>query len=347
MQVTPQRQSYQAQTSFKGLRSKDARALFALDLDGTLLKGTDEEIKKVFELAKKANAIVTYATGQTKKEFFQKQQKYAQKGINIPTPNYFVSNNGQFIYKNIDGELVEDINWRKILKEKTSFDREIVVAAMQKLGQSTKYKYSPKKITELENFKHPQLGGIDIRKKEDPHFWNSKISYYEWNPSEHMVEYFVAHDVDIPALKIDIKDSLATKNITPKFIYHEYNKEIMDACPVSILRQSRPLREDENGKMKVLFICPADKADGVKYLGQKLNISENEILSAGNDSNDYSLADLSKTTGAFFVCVGNAVHSILEHAKKLNSDTIIFAKSHGSAGIAEGIETIMARFGTN
>lgn len=343
MQIAPQRQPYQPQTSFKGFRSKDSRALLAFDLDGTLLEGTNEDIQRILYLKEKANAVLSYASGQTIQEFLKKQEKYAQEGFFIPTPEHFTANNGQFVYDNIDGKLVEDMNWRKIIKEKTNFDRETVISTMQEIGQRPKYKHSLREITRLENFNDPKLKGIGLRRQEDPHFWNSKISYYEWNPSIHMVEYFVGHDVHLPKLKDDITEALERKDIKNKFIYHEYDKKIMDKCPDSMLRQSRPLREDVNGKMRVLFVCPADKADGVQYLGQKLNISTDEILSAGNDSNDYSLADLSKK-GAFFVCVGNAFNNLVNHAQKVSSDAIIFAKNHGAAGITEGIETVLAKF---
>ena len=326
--------------SFGGLRSKDAKALFAFDLDGTFAHGTNEDIKKVLELAKKTNAILTYVTGRTLPEVLKLQEKLKKSGIDLPTPEFLIANNGQFVYKNVGGNLIEDIDWRAKIKAKTGFDRNIVYKTMLKIAHKPEYKFDN---NDMDKFNRLDDKEIALRKEEDPDFWDSKISYYEWNASPHMLEYFVSSDVDIKNLKKTINNELKPHGIKTKFITHAYSKPIMDACSPQIIRKSRPVREDSKGTMNVLFTCPADKADGIKYVSRQLGISHKEILMAGNDSNDFSMVDLS-LKGAFFVCVSNAVDALKRHVGAVKSKTSIIASNEGAAGIVEGIEKVLAKF---
>lgn len=321
--------------SFSGIQSPDSKALFAFDIDGTFAHGNNENIEKILEIQQNTNAVLTYATGRTCKEFIKFQDKQRAKGLNIPTPDYLISNNGQFIHKNVDGELVEDFNWRMEIKEKTGFDREAVYNTLYEIAHYPEYKYSK---SELEKIK--KLDDYSIRLEEDPKFLNSKISYYDWNPSIHMLEYFVASDVDIEKLKQTISNELLEKGIKAKFILNHYPKDIMDACSDKIIRQSRPIREDSKGNMTALFICPSDKADGVKYLANKLNIPNDEIVMAGNESNDISMANMTKI-GSFFICVKNASKLLKEHIAEIFSPSLIKAEDEGNAGIIEGLNTIL------
>jgi len=331
------------EVSFSGLRSKDAKALFAFDLDGTFAHGSNEDIQKVLELAKKANATLIYATGRTFNEVINLQNDLKLKGIELPTPEFLVANNGQFVYKNIDGSLVEDMNLRAEIKAKTGFDRATVYKTVQDIAHRPEYKHSESEIEILKKFKTEELGDFELRKQEDPNFWDSKISYYEWNASSHMLEYFLSSDVDVKKLKKTITSELKPQGIKTKFITHDYSKKIMDKCKPKLRRQSQPVRQDSQGGMKVLFTCPADKADGIKYVSRQLGISHKEILMAGNDTNDYSMADFS-AKGAFFVCVSNAVDVLKDYAGKIKSKTVVFSNAEGAAGIAEGIEKVLKKF---
>lgn len=343
MQITPQRQSYQAKTNFQGFRSKDARALLAVDLDGTLAHGTNADIQSVFQKAEEINATVCYVTGRTLPDFRRLQENCQKKGIDLKTPPHLNSSNGQFIFDNVGGELVEDLNWRDVLHKRTNFYKPTIYQTLYNIGHMPKYMHSEEDVQKLKQFKDEKLGGFAERVQDDADFWNSKMTYYEWSPSEHMVEYFVGHDVHVPQLKREIKRALSAQGIKTKFIYHEYDKATMDPCSTSILRKSRPLREAPDGTMRGLFLCPAHKADSVEYLGKRLHIPNDEILTAGNDSNDISLADFSKK-GSMFVCVGNSLAILTDHAKRLKSDTIIFAEEHGAKGIVEGMERAIAQF---
>ncbi|MDD3014422.1 MAG: HAD family hydrolase [Candidatus Gastranaerophilales bacterium] len=322
--------------SFNGLHCKESKALFAFDLDGTFAEGNDKQIQSVLKLQDEKNAVLTYATGRTIKEFYKLQTELKKQGIILPTPNHLITNNGQFVYENVDGILLEDKVWENTLQSKTNFSREIIYNTVKKLAHKPEY------LLDKEKFDNLDFNKI---KERDKDFWDSKISYYEWNPSKFMVEFFVAPDINIPDLQNEISETLKQKGIENKFIHNRYPKPIMDACNENIRLQTQPIREDTNGTVTALFVCPADKADGVEYLRKKYNLPYDEILLAGNDSNDISLANLTKK-GASFICVGNPNSILLEFVrelKKINPDNIIIATKNGVAGILEGINKIIKK----
>ena len=329
--------------SFSGLQSKDGKAMFVFDLDGTFADGSKETIDNVINMHKERNATLVYATGRTLKEFHILQAKKLTQDITIPTPAYLVTSNGQHIFKNIDGKLIKDPDWEIKINKNTHFDRTKVYETLKELSQTEKYKFSPEQLKKLRS-----LDDFEKRKQLDPDFWNSKISYYEWSPSEHMVELFVGADVDLEEFEKTLTKELEKKGIKTRYIFNHYSKKIMDKCKESILLQSRPMREDKKGSMNVLFICPANKADSVEYLREKLNIPYNEIVTAGNETNDISLAKLTQK-GTFFICVGNAskvftdfIDTIIDKV----ANQIVFATKNGAEGIFEGINKIISKINT-
>ncbi len=323
--------------NFSGIKDPSLKCMFVFDLDGTLANGTADEINLIIKTTKQRNADLIYATGRNLQEVEKLQQKLAKKGITLPTPDYLVCANGQFVYENIDGILVKDTHYEELLRAKTNFDSEKVLKVMHKLANSDKYLFSEEQLSALN--KLPDYQEI---KANDPDFYKSKISYYEWNPSEFMSEYFVSSDVHLKSLKKDIKETLMDSGIKTKFIENQYSKQIMDACKESILLQSNPLRRHQDGGMTALFLCPADKADGIKYLKEKLNVPYNEILMAGNDNNDTSMAELSKK-GAYFICLNNSSDMLknLSVSLKKFTNSLFTATKNGAQGILEGISEII------
>ena len=328
---------------FLGLKNPTTKCMFVFDLDGTFAHGTKEELSKIVEITRQRVANLVYATGRNKKEVEKLQQKLAEQGITLPTPDYLVCNNGQFLYENIEGVLVKNTQYEAQLKAKTNFDSKKVLDAMTGLAHSDRYKLSPSEFQRLERLdKYPQI------RESDPLFYTSKISHYEWNASEFMSEYFVASSVPLGKFKADIQAEVAKAGIKTKFIENHYPKPIMDACSESILLQSHPLRRHDDGSMTALFLCPADKADGVKYLRKQLDISYNEILMAGNDDNDVSMAQLSKK-GAYFLCLNNAsakLKRISNSLKKFVSTlfiTLFIVKNDGAKGILEGMSEVIGQ----
>lgn len=327
--------------SFSGLKSKENECLFVFDLDGTFAEGSNEDIKEILRLQNEKQAILTYATGQTLGEFTKFQAKNKENGMNIPTPKYLISNNGQFVYENINGKLVQDMNWTHELEMKTNFNRDEIGKTIKSIGQKPEYKFDENTLKKLK--RRPDF---QERKKTDRDFWNSKISYYEWSPSAYMLEYIVSPNVDFDKLQKTIEDNLKSQGTNVKFISNKFDKTIVNECPKNILLKCRPFRDDGEGAVTALFVCAANKADGVEYVKKKLKIPDSEILKAGNDTNDISLAESTKS-GSFFICVSNATEKLKEYVIKLKNsaenkfpNNLINVKNPGASGIIEGINTI-------
>ena len=314
--------------AFEGLKIPKSKSMFVFDLDGTLATATAEQLNIVFNKAKSCNSEVVYATGRTFKEFFKLQNKMADKGISLPNPNYLIANNGQFLYENIDGLLVENLAYQEQLMQKTNYNRDIVTQTMRDFAKSDKYRYIQAELRTLEN--------LNEVKTSDPEFFDSRISYYEWNPSKNMAEYFLAHDINVDEFKKEVVDVLAQKGCKVKFRENHYSKPVMDACNESILLQANTLRRFEDGSMNALFLCAADKSDGIDFIRKNKGIDFSEILMAGNDDNDIPMAKLAQK-GAKFICLNDASTRLMDYCKSLK-ENIFVALKNGADAIIDGLE---------
>jgi len=256
---------------FTGLKTPDLKSMFVFDLDGTLATATNKQMKTIFDKSKDCNSYIVYATGRTLKKFKKLQNLLFSKGIILPNPDYLVANNGQFLYENIDDLLLENLRYQTQLQQRTKYNRDIVTNLMKNFAQRSKYKYTNSELSTLCN--------LDKIKASDPEFYASKISYYEWNPSKNMAEYFLSNDVNTKELRAEIEEELAKRNIKVKFKENHYTKPIMDACNESILLQANNLRRHKDGSMTALFLCAADKSDGIDYIRKNHDINFSEIES--------------------------------------------------------------------
>jgi len=322
---------------FSGWQNLERKCLGVVDLDNTLTLGTAEEIKQILQTISQRNGKKVYATGNSLEQFLAIQKKLANSGIDLPTPEDLIANNGQYVYENINEILVKDTQYEAMLKNKTNFDSEKVFEKLRIHAKLPKYKFSEQEyanLTKLDNFEEI--------KASDPEFYDSKITRYLWSPSEFMSEYFVAAGVNVNRLKKEIRQELGTIGMKTKFIEQLFPKNIMDKCRPDILLQSNPLRRHTEGEMTALFLCPADKADGVEYLKRKLNILYKEILMAGDDDNDISLAKLAKM-GAHFIAVNNSSPRLKAFCNNTNnpSGSIFMSQYQGAKGIIEGINKLI------
>ena len=313
---------------FYGLKNKNTKSMFVFDLDGTLATASSEQIKYISQKAKSCNADIVYATGRTYKEFTKLQNEISKRGIDFPNPDYLIANNGQFLYENVNGLVSENHLYQTQLKKKTHYQREVVTNIMHELSQNKKYKYSDNELITLPNLH-------EIR-ESDPTFYNSRISYYEWNPSKNMAEYFLAHDIDTTELKSEITSELRKRKIKLKFRENHYTKPIMDACNDRILLQANNLRQHKDGSMTALFLCAADKSDGIEFIRKNKGIKYSEILIAGNDDNDIPMAELSKK-GAKFICLKDASEMLKKYCILIR-ENIFMATTNGANAILEGIK---------
>ena len=98
----------------------------------------------------------------------------------------------------------------------------------------------------------------------------------------------------------------------------------------------------EGTNNQALYIAPFNKAMAVNYLKKNINIPYNEILIAGNDNNDISMAKLSQK-GSKFICLNNSKPNLINVCKKLSKENnnIFFPLSSGAKGIIEGLLKIL------
>lgn len=326
--ITNKRNLAKRNISFEGLKVPNTKSMFVFDLDGTLATATTEQLKTIFNKAKSCNSEMVYATGRTFKEFFKLQNKLAGKGVDLPLPNYLIANNGQFLYENIDGVMIENLAYQEELMHKTNYNREIVTQVMRDFAKSDKYRYTDAELNTLANLNEVKLS--------DPEFFDSRITYYEWNPSKNMAEYFLAHDINVEEFKKEVVETLAEKGCRVKFRENYYSKPIMDACKDSILLQSNTLRRFKDGSMNALFLCAADKSDGIDFIKKNRGINFSEILMAGNEDNDIPMAKLAQK-GAKFICLNDASSRLLDYCNSVK-ENIFVALKNGADAIIDGLE---------
>lgn len=147
-------------------------------------------------------------------------------------------------------------------------------------------------------------------------FNNNMIKINEVAESPFVLKYHVP-------LTTDIKD------LKSKVVQHLYDKDIKVLCEYG----------GENTVNQTLYLAPFCKVTGLKYLKEKLNLPSSEILIAGNDNNDISMARLSQF-GSKFICLNNATLKLKNICKELNCKfgNIYQSTEKGTKGILEGME---------
>lgn len=147
--------------------------------------------------------------------------------------------------------------------------------------------------------------------------FNNKMTRIDNDEENTLVlKYNVSVQTDLKRLRKDVLNFLAQKDIK---VLCGYSGEGTD-----------------NQK---LFLAPFNKARGLYYIKQKLNIPDNEILIAGNDNNDISMAQMSEF-GSKFICLNNSVMNLKNVCKDLKEKfgNIYFSVQNGTKGIVEGMD---------
>ena len=88
--------------------------------------------------------------------------------------------------------------------------------------------------------------------------------------------------------------------------------------------------------MNALFLCAADKSDGIDFIRKSKGINFSEILMAGNDDNDIPMAKLAQK-GAKFICLNDASTRLINYCKNLKENVLVAVKN-GADAIIEGLE---------
>ena len=313
---------------FRGLQGA-GKALVAVDLDGTRahnLSGHNDDFNK---LIKSINSVSAFVTGRFFESVIRLRENILKQGFNFPLPNYIISRNGLHIFENIDGKMVEDKKWNTLLSNK----------------------FSPQKSKIMEVVKDFAFRKENIMPRHsakfDEDFSNSKLCKIDFFPDENLIQ-FLSHGSISRNIDKAISEVLKKNNIDVFVIRQRFSRELCDfAFNQKQLSLANPRFVGDEFVTKI-DILPSSKGESVIYLKNKLSIPNNEIVSAGDDANDKSLADLIKE-GIHFIAVKNSTPDLKNHINELLklhpkvAKYLINAESEGVAGISEGIRKIISQ----
>lgn len=321
-----QRINLQERINFKGLRGQ-GKSLFVLDLDGSFLHGiTSERLNEFLDLQRKADAILAYATGQNLQKFTEKRAKLlAEKQISLPLPDAFLGRNGLFVFKNENGSLVESVEWTK--KIFNSFKPEQVRDSANKVAF------------------HPEYLMPNATFNNSTDFKNSKLCEFEfWGAPGRMIQFVADASISKRVLK-DLKTQLKNDGLTARVMKQSFSREECERlCTPEQLAIINP-RYGENGKMTQIDILGANKGDAEEFIQKQFHIPDEDVLMAGNDENDISMAKLAKTSDRNFVCL-DKVGELFEYviSRENHSKTnVIIPQEEGISGIIEAIKKLLEK----
>lgn len=303
--------------SFNGLHKNDKPCLFVFDLDGTFAHGTTKDIEKITKLKQEKNATLVYATGRNLEKFSKLQNDLSKKNIKLPLPDYLIARNGLFIYKNTNDELVEDKEWIDIIYK--DFPKEKVLDLVKDIAFTEEYALTPDS-------------------EKPTRFEDSKLCQFEFWGSDRMLQFVCDNSID-KKTEQTLNKILKENNIQATVLRQEFPKWMWDK--LSTPEQLAVVNPRYNGKdyCTQIDILPKDKAQAVKFIQQqKLNIPNEEVIIAGNDDNDITMAHLS-TQGLNFIALANSSERLKETCKALQKKqaSIYLAHKNGTKGILEGI----------
>ncbi|MEW5818574.1 MAG: HAD family hydrolase [Cyanobacteriota bacterium] len=297
-------------TSFKGSDSPLKKPCFdyllAFDLDGTFLHCNKNDIVKFVELSKNQNCKLIFVSGRLANELDSIKAEFKQKGITIPTPDYFVSNNGQFIFENFNGKLLPSEEWNNLIAS-TGFNRDKIKSFMEGFIQNNTIESKPA----LLQFNH--------------------------RPSEFNIEYLI--DSKMENIEAKLKNHFKNSDIKCKFIFDYVTPEDVNKglskLPSKVKDIIKPML-DKDGGIYALHITAVNKADSVEFIRNKLKIDKNHVITAGNGGNDFSMA----AQGYWFILVSNAQNILKDLIQSISQNKVIKATKAGLSGINEAIEKI-------
>lgn len=182
-----------------------------------------------------------------------------------------------------------------------------------------------------------------------PNSQEPKLCEFSFWPSDKMVQYVCDASISDEIEHI-LEQQLKADGIQARIIKQEFTKEECDRlCTPEQLQIITPRYSSRNTYTQI-DITAANKADGIKYVQDKLGVSDNEVLASGDGLNDKSLVDMTRQ-GSVFICLANAMEGLKRYVTELRqqssnpfSQNLIMVQNAGAAGIAEGIESIFKRF---
>lgn len=307
-------------TNFGGLHGK-SKTLLCLDIDGTF-ENKLEKLGDFFNLKKQIKGVLCFNTGRNLEKFYEKQRKLAQKGLILPTPKFLIARNGLYLYEKIGDQLVEHQGYSEKLT--AHFDREKVLDVMNGIAFRPEY----------------LMPGVKCAKPGD--FNSSKLCQIEFWPSPRMVQFICDSSISDNILRT-LKNRFKECDMDVRIIKQSFSKEECElTCTPEQMAVIRP-RLNKDNYITQVDISAANKADGVDFLQKQINIPNNEVVMAGNDENDISMAKLTKDEERSFIGVKGRTKNLEKYMRDLVSknnnlrNNLIFATQEGLEGIMEGI----------
>lgn len=297
---------FSSSLSFKGDTFTNNRYLLAFDLDGTFLQTDKKAMKDFLDLVKNKDHKLVFVTSRQPQELSEIKQEFAKEGIDLPLPDYFISNDGQFIYevKHDNGkiEMIPDKQWESVVAK---FDINLTKEAI--------HQYTKEIST-----------GAQLPVKE-----------IDYKTSNFNVWYLYDHKLK-DSLPGQLEKLLKEKNIQGRII-----EDYVEPCYMKKKRNFNDYKHmvDPESGCYAFAVSAVNKADAVKYIQDKLKIKPDNVVAAGNGGNDISLTN----SGFMFIAVNNAKALLKEYISKLSTDLkkrVILATQEGLAGINEGLTKI-------
>lgn len=310
-------------TLFSGFHSS-GKALFVGDLDGTVALGAKDCLAPFLKLLKECQARLVFASGRSLEKFSELQADLAKENAHLPTPEFLITQNGSHIYKNKNGKLIEDQEWSDRLTR--SFSREKVLASIKELAFQPEYLMPNAKFN----------GGND--------FSQSKLCTFEFWPTPRRLQ-FIADSSISDSIFRTIKDKLKNEGIAARVLKQFFSREECDKVCNAEQRAIMDPRYGKNDYITQIDITAANKGDGVEFVQDRLRMPNNEVVMAGNDANDISMAKLA-LNGKTFIAVGNRTQPLEKYMLNLINENknlennLILPKQEGLSGIIEGINQI-------
>lgn len=310
-----------------------------LDLDGTFLNGTIPQQQKIINYTKQHGENLVFATNRNLASFKKKFTDLAAKGLKLPDEYHYIGSDGNEIYKVVNGEFIQDMSYDINLRQTTGYERDKIYNTLKDL--SANYKLSKNELSA-----HPNL---EEYKNEDPDFWSSKVSYYEWNAfSSSKIPYkhdsnslFVKFMVSADAKKAFVKDLIKTldekgiKNLDIGYIEYD-QKNLQEFCSEDIRTRAKLRTNVDTQKLETVSLSPANKGKAVNYLSEKLKISTKNISVVDDEENGISAMSL----GAFGVLLSNATDGLRKAIDNLPprlKKRIVKVTKPGAEGILQSL----------
>ncbi|MEW5819468.1 MAG: HAD-IIB family hydrolase [Cyanobacteriota bacterium] len=288
-------------------KTNQHKQMLAFDLDGTFLVGSKKDFDEFNRLYNPDKQKLVFVTGKLIEELQPMLDKYSANGIDFPIPDYFIANDGQQIYsitrENNRIKANIDNEWETKL---STFDVSKVLPSIEKSFQK--------------DLIGPKPSIIPISYKS-----SSRLKWFLFN---HSMKDTIGED---------IKKVLAQNNLQAEVILDYVLPE--DMKKKKNLEQYSHLL-DSNGGCYAFAIAASNKGEAIKFLQQKFNIKDSNVIAAGNAQNDISLSD----KGFWFIVVANALEDLKESTLKLGEKlkkTIIMASKDGLAGINEALKGLL------